>query len=132
MKNKILMLASSFVVAGLLLNGCAVKTGNDKLEDTTSKAIEGIIKKDTTTKNEIKNKFGEPSKVDFMANGLEKWEYEHTRKQAKAVNFIPVANWFVGGTNDTKKTLVILFDGDIVKNYSIAVADGETKAGLFQ
>lgn len=131
MKNRFLMLAS-LTVAGLLLSGCAVKTGNDKLEDTTSQTVSDIIKKDKTTKDEVKSNFGEPSKVDFMTNGLEKWEYEHTRKQSKAVNFIPVANWVVGGTNDTKKTLVILFDGDIVKNYSVAVAEGETKAGLFQ
>ena len=45
---------------------------------------------------------------------------------------MPVANWFVGGTNDTTKTLVILFEGDVVKNYTTAVAEGETKAGLFQ
>ena len=45
---------------------------------------------------------------------------------------MPVANWFVGGTNDTTKSLVILFDGEIVKNFSIAVSEGETKGGLLQ
>ena len=84
------------------------------------------------TESNIKELLGEPQKVDFLANGLEKWEYSHLRKAAKAVNYVPVANWFVGGTNDTTKTLVILFEGDVVKNYTTAVAEGETKAGLFQ
>ena len=51
-------------------------------------------------KSNIKELLGEPQKVDFLANGLEKWEYSHLRKAAKAVNYVPVANWFVGGTND--------------------------------
>ena len=47
----------------------------------------------------------------------------------KSLHNIPVA---VGGTNDTTKSLVILFDGEIVKNFSIAVSEGETKGGLLQ
>ncbi len=33
-------------------------------------------------------------------------------------------------TNDTKKTLVVLFDGDIVKNHSFSSSEGETMGGL--
>ncbi len=122
----------ALAVCASLLTGCAVKTGNDKLEDVTSESVGKNIIKEKTTKTKVKEIYGEPQKVDFLANGLEKWEYSHLRKAAKAVNYVPVANWFVGGTNDTTKTLVILFEGDVVKNYTTAVAEGETKAGLFQ
>ena len=129
--TKTLKLASLLLCASLA-TGCAVKSGNDKLEDNTNESISKMITKEKSTKSNIKELLGEPQKVDFLANGLEKWEYSHLRKAAKAVNYVPVANWFVGGTNDTTKTLVILFDGDVVKNYTTAVAEGETKAGLFQ
>jgi outer membrane protein assembly factor BamE (lipoprotein component of BamABCDE complex) len=123
---------ASLLLCASLATGCAVKSGNDKLEDNTNESISKMITKEKSTKSNIKELLGEPQKVDFLANGLEKWEYSHLRKAAKAVNYVPVANWFVGGTNDTTKTLVILFDGDVVKNYTTAVAEGETKAGLFQ
>lgn len=123
---------ATLVLCASLVTGCAVKTGNDKLEDVTSESVGKSIIKEKSTKANVKEFYGEPQKVDFMANGLEKWEYEHLRKSGKAINYVPVANWVVGGTNDTKKSLVILFDGDIVKNYSMAVSEGETKGGLFQ
>ena len=129
--TKTLKLASLLLCASLA-TGCAVKSGNDKLEDNTNESISKMITKEKSTKSNIKELLGEPQKVDFLANGLEKWEYSHLRKAAKAVNYVPVANRFVGGTNDTTKTLVILFEGDVVKNYTTAVAEGETKAGLFQ
>ena len=129
--TKTLKLASLLLCASLA-TGCAVKSGNDKLEDNTNESISKMITKEKSTKSNIKELLGEPQKVDFLANGLEKWEYSHLRKAAKAVNYVPVANWFVGGTNDTTKSLVILFDGEIVKNFSIAVSEGETKGGLLQ
>lgn len=131
-KGKLIKILSISLLGATLISGCAVKTGNEKLEEASNEKVSEFLKKDVTTKNEVKKNFGEPQKVDFMSNGLEKWEYEHLRKQAKGVNYVPVVNWFVSGTNDTKKTLVILFDGDIVKNHSVATADGETKGGLFQ
>jgi outer membrane protein assembly factor BamE (lipoprotein component of BamABCDE complex) len=129
--TKTLKLATLLLCASLA-TGCAVKSGNEKLEDSTNESIGKMIIKDKTTKSNVKELLGEPQKVDFLSNGLEKWEYSHLRKASKGVNYIPVANWFVGGTNDTTKTLVILFEGDVVKNYTTAVAEGETKAGLFQ
>ena len=130
--KKMTRIIAMTALASVLVTGCAVKSGNDKLEDNTNESISKMITKEKSTKSNIKELLGEPQKVDFLANGLEKWEYSHLRKAAKAVNYVPVANWFVGGTNDTTKTLVILFEGDVVKNYTTAVAEGETKAGLFQ
>ncbi len=36
------------------------------------------------------------------------------RSVQKGVNYVPVVNWFVKGTDDTKKTLIVLFDGNVV------------------
>mgnify|MGYP000181160760 CR=1 FL=1 len=119
-------------VALMLLSGCASKTGNEALEKANSQSIESILIKGTTTKAEVTDYFGEPQEVDFMDNGQEKWKYSHVRKSLKAINYVPVANWFIGGTNDTTKSLVLLFYKDVLVNYSIASAKGESKAGLFQ
>lgn len=120
------------VTVVFMFAGCAVKTGNEKLEDVSNATVEDALKKGETTKVQVKELFGEPEEVDFMDNGLEKWTYSHKRKSAKAINYVPVASWFVSGTNDTTKTLVVLFKNDVVENYAVSTAKGETKGGLFQ
>ena len=129
MKN-CLLLGSSAVLVASLMTGCAVKTGNDKLQEVTNENIDSVIKNGVSTKTEVKSKLGGPGKIDFLNNGLEKWEYDHTLKVEKGVNYVPVVNWFVKGTDDTKKSLVILFDGDIVKTHTFSTENGETMGGL--
>lgn len=133
MRTKLGASALLLSAAMILTTGCAVKTGNDKLGDIERGQLEQGIVKQKTTKNEVRSMLGEPDKTDFDNNGHEKWTYTHIRKSSKAVNFVPVVNWFVAGTNDTTKTLVILFeDSGVVKNYIASTADGETKGGLLQ
>ncbi len=129
MKKSILMLGS-ILAASVLFTGCAVKTGNDKLADVTNESVTSVVQNGVTTKQGVKEKLGEPSSVDFLSNGLEKWEYVHKISVEKGINYVPVVNWFASGTNDTKKTLVILFDNDIVKTHTFSKADGETMGGL--
>lgn len=128
--RKISLIATSLVLGTVLFSGCAVKSGNDKLQDVTKESVTDMIKNGTTTKSEVRSKLGEPTNIDFMENGLEKWEYNHTRKVDKGINYVPVVNWFVKGTNDTKKILVVLFDGEVVKNHSFSSSEGETMGGL--
>lgn len=128
--KKILLVGSSVVLASLLISGCAVKTGNDKLQDVTQESILDMIKNGTSTKADVRKSLGEPAKIDFMESGLEKWEYNHSRRVEKGINYVPVVNWFVQGTDNTHKTLIVLFDGDIVKNHSFSSSEGETMTGL--
>lgn len=128
--RKISLIATSLVLGTVLFSGCAVKSGNDKLQDVTKESVTDMIKNGTSTKSEVRSKLGEPTNIDFMENGLEKWEYNHTRKVDKGINYVPVVNWFVKDTNDTKKILVVLFDGEVVKNHSFSSSEGETMGGL--
>lgn len=128
--RKISLIATSLVLGTVLFSGCAVKSGNDKLQDVTKESVTDMIKNGTSTKSEVRSKLGEPTNIDFMENGLEKWEYNHTRKVDKGINYVPVVNWFVKGTNDTKKILVVLFDGEVVKNHIFSSSEGETMGGL--
>lgn len=126
--------ASSMLVATLILSsGCAVKTGNENLGTMEKSELDTKIVKGKSTKQDIKTLLGDPDRTDFDNNSLEKWTYAHTRKDLKLVNYVPVANWFVAGTNDTTKSLVIVFEENgIVKNFITSDAKGETKGGLFQ
>ncbi len=113
-----------------LFTGCAVKSGNEKLDDIDRESIVGMIKNNYSTKAEVRKNFGEPTDITFKDSGLEEWKYTHARKVQKGINYVPVVNWFVSGTNDKKKTLIVLFDGDTVKNHSYSEADDETYGGL--
>lgn len=130
---KKILIMSTVAAATLMMSGCAVKTGNETLGKIEKSQLEQAIVKGKSTKVDVKGVLGDPDKTDFDNNSLEKWTYTHTRRDAKAVNYVPVVNWFVAGTNDTTKTLVIIFDDNgVVKNYINSDAKGETKGGLLQ
>ena len=128
--KKISLIASSLVLGTVLFTGCAVKTGNDRIENITQDNILNMIEDGKSTKADVRKAFGEPRNIGFMDNGLEKWEYHHSRSVQKGVNYVPVVNWFVKGTDDTKKTLIVLFDGNVVKTHSFSSSEGETMGGL--
>ena len=128
--KKITRIIAMTALASVLVTGCAVKSGNEKLDDIDRQSIVGMIKNGSSTKDEVRKTFGEPTDISFKDNGLEEWKYNHARKVQKGINYVPVVNWFVSGTNDKKKTLIVLFDGDTVKNHSYSEADGETYGGL--
>ena len=128
--KKISLIASSLVLGTVLFTGCAVKTGNDRIENVTQDNILNMIEDGKSTKADVRKAFGEPRNIGFMDNGLEKWEYHHSRSVQKGVNYVPVVNWFVKGTDDTKKTLIVQFDGNVVKTHSFSSSEGETMGGL--
>lgn len=128
------MIASAILLGAMVMtSGCAVKTGNETLGKMEKNQIDQQIVKGKSNKQDVTAMMGDPDKTDFDNNGNEKWTYVHTRRSAKGVNYVPVVNWFVAGTNDTTKTLIVLFDDNgVVKNYIASSAEGETKGGLFQ
>lgn len=127
------VLLGGFLTMGLMA-GCAAKSGNIVLENTDKAKINDGIVNGKTTKAEVKTLMeADPQNVDFDQSGHEKWTYSNVRKSAKFINFIPVVSMFGGGTNDTTKTLVIVYDNNgIVLNHVVSQAEGETKVGLFQ
>ena len=128
--KKTVLFGMSVILSSTLFTACAVKSGNDKLQDVTQENILEKIQNGKSTKADVRKVLGEPTNINFKENGLEQWDYTHSRRVEKGINYVPVVNWFVKGTNDTKKTLVVLFDGDIVKNHSFSSSDGETMGGL--
>ncbi len=118
------------LIVSLILAGCA-SSGNKQLAKMDAQSVDLSILDGQTTKAEVLNLFGNPSHIDYDVNGNEKWFYKHVKARAKAINFIPVANAFVQGTNETHKQLVIMFDDEeVVKKHAFSMADGETRVGL--
>jgi hypothetical protein len=117
----------------LILIGCAGKTGHSFLEEKSPQEIQAVLVEGKTTREETKSKFGEPKDIDFDTNNCEIWKYEFIRSEAKGVNYVPIANLFVSGTNDTTKRLKIVFNQQgILTRYAMTNSAGETKVGAFQ
>ena len=115
----------------LLVCAACASSGNKKLASMKQHELTSMFTEGKSTKNEVKLTLGEPSDIDFDHNNCEKWTYEHIKSSSKAVNFIPVVNYFVRGTNDTKKKLVIVFDEQgVIKHQAYAQSKGESKAGI--
>lgn len=114
----------------LFLIGCA-STGNQRLANASSDSVSQNIVDGKTTKAEVEALLGQPDNIDFNHANNEKWTYEYKKSEAKGSNFIPVVNVFSSGSNDFKKTVVIVFNKQgIVQNHAYSESKGETKTGL--
>ncbi len=131
MKNLFKGIKTSSFLLTCFLTGCAGQSGNQKLAETQTADFNQILVKGQSSKESVIEYFGEPSDTDILDDGREKWTYSHLRKDAKFVSYVPVANWFSSGTNDTTKKLVIIFRNGVVENFSSSTSLGETKGGLF-
>ena len=123
-----------FLLAVVLcvFTGCASQSGNKQLGKMKGYDVERYIQKGTTTKLQIKDIFGDPQEKSFKSNGNEQWKYTFVKSREKGLNYIPVVNWFVKGTNDDVKMLVVVFDEHgVVIQYAVSSSKGETKTGLF-
>ncbi|CAB3802317.1 hypothetical protein [Pararobbsia alpina] len=115
----------------LVLAGCA-GVGNESLRSESEATVSTKIVEGKTTKDQVKELFGSPTKTEFTDGGLEIWRYEFSKVSADAVDFIPIVNLFGSSASGKKKELVVMFDSsNVVKRYSMSVSDVSQKTGLF-
>lgn len=93
-------------LAIFLMFGCA-SVGNKQI---TNDELISQIKIGETTKPEVKQKIGEPTKVTFTDNNEEIWEYVYTHSQMRAASLVPVVSIFAGGADVDTQTLTIRFN----------------------
>lgn len=121
---------SLFLVLVAALTGCA-SVGNQQLRSETQESLAQKIEKGASSKADVQARLGSADNTSFTDAGNEIWTYRHIRSTAKAINYIPVANWFAGGANQDKRELVILFDENgVVKNYTYSASQGEVRTGV--
>ncbi|MEJ2119030.1 MAG: outer membrane protein assembly factor BamE, partial [Alphaproteobacteria bacterium] len=91
----------------------------------------GQLTKGKTTQAEVRKVFGDPIKTAFTDSGNESWEYEFTRLEPKATNFIPYVNLLHSGAEGDKKSLVIFFDRNkVVRQYTLSNSKVDISHGL--
>lgn len=125
--NRVIVLSLAGIVA---LGGCAT-AGNEKMKDQTQASIAAQIT-EGKTKDEVKSALGNATSVSFTDSGKEIWTYKHMRASPKAVNFIPIVNWFARGADVKTKEVVILFEGNVVTKYTMRETDDQVKQGSAQ
>ena len=121
------------LLVALGISGCAAKTGNQFLETTSSEELSKKLIKHHTTKNNVKQMFGDPMHIEIVRSNIERWTYEFVRSEAKMSNFVPLIDIFYKGSNDNRRALHITFNPDnIVLDFYLINSNSETKMGLFQ
>ena len=122
------LLVSAFVVVAMA--GCASQ-GVQQLKEENATTVSSKIIKGTSTKEEVRQAFGDPTETSFTDNGNELWRYKYSHSTSKAQNFTPVINLFASGADVDKKELVVFFDDKgIVKNYSMQSSKEQVKSGI--
>ena len=119
-------LAFSFLLASLLLWGCATRTSTAGRDFDSSKVNE--IEKGVTTTSQVLSWFGEPySKVPVSASAV-KWHYGWARTTA---NVTPGVFGRTVDTKGMKKSLWLFIQNDVIVNYTYEEGPFEkhTKSG---
>lgn len=94
------------VLALLFMVGCSTM-GNKQI---TNDDIVSQIKIGISTKSDVKQKVGEPSKVTFTDNGEEVWDYVYIRGQMRPATVVPIVGLFAGGSDTKMQSLTIRFN----------------------
>lgn len=124
--KRIAMIA--LIATSLILAGCA-SSGNKHLQKETETSVQTKIVEGKTTKAEVKGMFGSPESVNFTDGGNEIWKYAFAKIKVSGKSFIPFYGLFHNGATGTKKELTILFNGDVVKKYTMSESAIDSKSG---
>lgn len=113
--------------------GACTTAGNDSIADATMENVQAKLTKGKTTQAEVRKRFGDPMKAAFTDGGNETWEYEFTRMEAQATNFIPYVGLLHSSSDGTQKTLVIQFDKNkIVRQFTMSNSKFEVGHSVFR
>ena len=113
MKRTFHKLGMSMVAAALLL-GCQVTQRHELAGRDIDREHVGDIKPGVTTKQEVADRFGKPDQVNKKPEG-EEFLYTYRGVVEKTTELVVYAKKI---TNDERKTLRVLFSGDVVKEVS--------------
>ena len=119
MKNPRLTAVCMASILGLALAGCS-SDGNQQIDHLTSTQVSHKIIRGQTTEAQVKADLGDPLKVSFNSAGNQQWEYDYTKLHLTTTDFLPFINAVETNVRGTRKSLVILFNGQgVVEQYSL-------------
>ncbi|CAG9267590.1 outer membrane protein assembly factor BamE domain-containing protein [Paraburkholderia unamae] len=118
------------IVSASVLVGCA-SSGVQQLKTEDATSVSAKLTRGTSTKDDVRKAFGDPTETSFTDSGNEIWRYRYSNATSKGINFVPIANIFMSGQNVDKKELVVFFDDHgVVKNYAMQSSKEEVKSGI--
>ncbi len=118
------------IFTAIMIVGCSSKPNNKTLDDNSDQKIAEMITKGVTTKKEIVDKFGKAELIKRNTMNQDVWIYEDERTSLNPLNIIPFTKILLGQTGREKK-LTIIFNGNIVEDYTLTNNDVRTRGGLF-
>ncbi|HVE22451.1 MAG TPA: hypothetical protein VNC39_10765 [Acidocella sp.] len=120
------------VFFGLLaVTGCS-SSGNGVLADQNQATVSSFVQIGSTTEDQVRAKYGDPSTTEFLANGDAVWTYNYTHLESDPQNFIPLAGLLVAGNHGFKKELTLEFDSNKkLKSYSWNNSPVTNSTGIF-
>ncbi|OUJ10675.1 outer membrane protein assembly factor BamE [Acetobacter sp. DsW_059] len=114
----------------LALSACA-SGGNESIKNETGASIDQKIHDGVTTKEQVRQLFGDPAQTSFTDSGHEQWQYTFDNSKSDVTNFIPVYGDLHQGQHGTAKHLTIIFNNDVVWHHSMNSSAVKSSAGLF-
>jgi len=113
-----------FIAVALLVSG------NEKVRTETMDTVGTKVVKGTTTKDQVRSLYGEPTAVSLTDAGSEVWTYEYAHATANAASFVPIVGMFAGGSNVNKNEVVFIFDkNNVMQNYTVHASQTEVRRG---
>ncbi|WP_245191549.1 hypothetical protein [Acetobacter oryzifermentans] len=105
-------------------------SGNKTLKNETQASVDAKIIDGVTTKEQVKQMFGDPLNVNYTDSGKEIWKYEMVHSSVDGINFVPGMAYFGSRNHGTSKQLAIIFDGDKVLHHTMASSKTVTGTGV--
>ena len=114
----------------IVLSGCASTAGNQSIKNETQQSIASKIIKGRTTKQDILQQFGEPTRKTVVASNEDMWFYSIMNSNMSAMSYIPIIGLFSNGTDMKSKALTVTFQGDKVANWTFGESNDSIHNGF--
>lgn len=114
----------------IVLSGCASTAGNQSIKNETQQSIASKIFKGRTTKQDILQQFGEPTRETAVDSNEDMWFYSIMNSNMSAMSYIPIIGIFSNGTDMKSKALTVTFQGDQVENWTFSESNDSIHNGL--
>lgn len=119
------------IVLAVFLVGCS-SVGNEQIKTESQETIEDKLISGVTTKQQVKELFGDPMDATFHPDGSEMWKYVFTKTSCNFSCYFIYTAWAYRSSSGTAKTLTILFnDNDTVRKHTLSESPVESKSGIF-
>ena len=114
----------------IVLSGCASTAGNQSIKNETQHSIASKIMKGRTTKQDILQQYGEPTRKTTVDTNEDMWFYSIINSNMSAMSYIPIVGLFSNGTDMKSKALTVTFQGDKVESWSFSESNDSFHNGL--